>query len=34
MSYGHTDWADWVLGEKESIEHIKFAYVLFPSNLT
>ncbi|KAI0365117.1 Aldo/keto reductase [Pilatotrama ljubarskyi] len=26
MQYGHTGWADWVLGEDEAIEHIKFAY--------
>lgn len=27
MSYGSPDWkGSWVLGEKESIEHIKFAY--------
>ena len=28
MSYGHPEWAGWVLSEKEGIEHIKFAYVL------
>lgn len=27
MSYGDPEWADWLLGEKEGIEHIKFAYV-------
>ncbi|OJT08542.1 Versiconal hemiacetal acetate reductase [Trametes pubescens] len=26
MSYGHTGWQSWVLGEKEGIEHVKFAY--------
>ncbi|KAN0125764.1 aryl-alcohol dehydrogenase [Russula decolorans] len=26
MSYGDSRWAPWVLGEKESIEHVKFAY--------
>lgn len=26
MSYGSTDWAGWVLGEEEGIEHIKAAY--------
>lgn len=26
MSYGTPDWAPWVLGEKEGIEHIKYAY--------
>ncbi|KAH9042780.1 aryl-alcohol dehydrogenase [Lactarius pseudohatsudake] len=26
MSYGDPRWQPWVLGEKESIEHIKFAY--------
>ncbi|KAI0355225.1 aryl-alcohol dehydrogenase [Trametes cingulata] len=26
MQYGHPGWADWVLGEDEAIEHIKFAY--------
>ncbi|RDX41308.1 aryl-alcohol dehydrogenase [Lentinus brumalis] len=26
MQYGNTDWQPWVLGEKEGIEHIKFAY--------
>ncbi|KAI0648545.1 aryl-alcohol dehydrogenase [Trametes meyenii] len=25
MQYGHTGWQDWVLGEEEAIEHIKFA---------
>lgn len=36
MSYGHPEWAKWALGEKEGIEHIKFAYVLpYPTpNLT
>lgn len=27
MSYGSPEWQDWVLGEEESIKHIKFAYV-------
>jgi len=26
MSYGSTEWQGWVLGEKEGLEHIKFAY--------
>ncbi|KAK8858947.1 hypothetical protein IAR55_003178 [Kwoniella newhampshirensis] len=26
MSYGDPDWQDWVLPEKEGIEHIKFAF--------
>jgi diketogulonate reductase-like aldo/keto reductase len=26
MSYGNKGWADWVLEEKESIEHFKLAY--------
>jgi len=26
MSYGDSKWQEWVLGEKEGIEHIKFAY--------
>ncbi|KAL1936891.1 hypothetical protein VTO73DRAFT_4845 [Trametes versicolor] len=26
MSYGSPEWQDWVLGEEESIKHIKFAY--------
>lgn len=26
MSYGDSGWQEWVLGEKEGIEHIKFAY--------
>jgi len=26
MSYGSSEWQDWVLGEKEGLEHIKFAY--------
>ncbi|KAI9441508.1 aryl-alcohol dehydrogenase [Lactarius indigo] len=26
MSYGDSRWQQWVLGEKEAIEHIKFAY--------
>ncbi|KAF8479826.1 aryl-alcohol dehydrogenase [Gautieria morchelliformis] len=26
MQYGHPDWQQWVLGEKEGIEHIKAAY--------
>ncbi|EIW70947.1 hypothetical protein TREMEDRAFT_43464 [Tremella mesenterica DSM 1558] len=26
MSYGTPEWADWVLAEKEGIEHIKYAY--------
>ncbi|KAI9465163.1 aryl-alcohol dehydrogenase [Lactarius psammicola] len=26
MSYGDSRWQPWVLGEKEAIEHIKFAY--------
>ena len=26
MSYGSSDWQDWLLEEKESLEHIKFAY--------
>ncbi|KAH9042772.1 aryl-alcohol dehydrogenase [Lactarius pseudohatsudake] len=26
MSYGDTRWQQWVLGEKEAIEHVKFAY--------
>lgn len=33
MSYGHPGWQSWVLGDKEGIEHMKFAYVqqaLFP----
>ena len=25
MSYGSTNWQEWLLGEKEGIEHIKFA---------
>lgn len=29
MSYGSPDWQNWVLPEKEAIEHIKFAYVLY-----
>ncbi|CAE6522337.1 unnamed protein product [Rhizoctonia solani] len=28
MSYGSKDWAGWVLGEEEAIEHIKTAYDL------
>jgi hypothetical protein len=28
MSYGSSEWQDWVLGEKEGLEHIKFAYVM------
>ena len=28
MSYGDPEWAGWLLGEKEGIEHVKFAYVL------
>ncbi|KAF9049899.1 aryl-alcohol dehydrogenase [Panaeolus papilionaceus] len=28
MQYGHNDWQKWVLGEKEAIEHIKYAQVL------
>jgi len=28
MSYGDSGWQEWVLGEKEGIEHIKFAYAL------
>lgn len=27
MSYGTPEWQPWVLGEEESIEHIKAAYV-------
>ncbi|KAI0262241.1 Aldo/keto reductase [Gloeopeniophorella convolvens] len=26
MSYGDTRWQPWVLGEKEAVEHVKFAY--------
>ncbi|KAH9857418.1 aryl-alcohol dehydrogenase [Lenzites betulinus] len=26
MQYGHPGWQDWVLGEEEATEHIKFAY--------
>ncbi|OBZ75290.1 Versiconal hemiacetal acetate reductase [Grifola frondosa] len=26
MQYGSTGWNEWVLGEKDAIEHIKFAY--------
>ncbi|KAI0823784.1 aryl-alcohol dehydrogenase [Trametes gibbosa] len=26
MQYGHTGWNEWVLGEEEALEHIKFAY--------
>jgi len=26
MSYGDSHWQSWVLGEKEAIEHVKFAY--------
>jgi len=26
MSYGDTEWQEWVLGEKEGLEHIKYAY--------
>ncbi|KAF9653315.1 Aldo/keto reductase [Thelephora ganbajun] len=26
MSYGSPEWQDWVLGEKEGFEHIKFAF--------
>jgi len=26
MSYGDPAWQEWVLGEKEAIEHVKFAY--------
>lgn len=26
MSYGSPDWQEWVLGEEEGIQHIKFAY--------
>lgn len=26
MSYGSTAWQEWLLGEKEGLEHIKFAY--------
>ncbi|WVQ82243.1 hypothetical protein IAT38_004371 [Cryptococcus sp. DSM 104549] len=26
MSYGDPEWQDWVLGEKDGIEHIKYAY--------
>jgi aryl-alcohol dehydrogenase-like predicted oxidoreductase len=25
MSYGDSRWTPWVLGEKEAIEHVKFA---------
>ena len=25
MSYGESRWQQWVLGEKEAIEHVKFA---------
>lgn len=25
MQYGHKGWQDWVLGEEEATEHIKFA---------
>ena len=27
MSYGSPEWQDWVLGEKQALEHIKFACV-------
>lgn len=26
MSYGNDTWGEWILGEKEGIEHIKAAY--------
>ena len=26
MSYGSPEWQDWLLEERESLEHIKFAY--------
>lgn len=26
MSYGTPDWHQWVLGEDEALEHIKYAY--------
>ena len=26
MSYGSREWQSWLLEEKESLEHIKFAY--------
>jgi len=26
MSYGDSRWQEWILGEKDGIEHIKFAY--------
>lgn len=25
MSYGSSEWQDWVLGEEEAFKHIKFA---------
>ena len=25
MSYGDPGWQEWVLGEKEAVEHVKFA---------
>jgi hypothetical protein len=25
-AYGTPEWAEWVLGEKEGIEHIRYAY--------
>ena len=25
MSYGDPHWQEWILGEKEAIEHVKFA---------
>jgi len=28
MSYGDPTWEGWVLGEEESLEHIKTAYAL------
>lgn len=31
MQYGHKGWQDWVLGEEEATEHIKFACVLLLS---
>ena len=30
MTYGSTKWQGWLLGEKEGLEHIKFASVFYP----
>lgn len=34
MSYGTPEWQGWVLPEQESIQHVKEAYVLLPTNIT